>query len=93
MIMIALSSSLIGAVLGTRLRVFVLFPFILLGVLLVTIVSAFNGVSMWLTLGGAAMWAISLQLGYLGGLLTRVCLASMRGEPSRRSLHSTVTRN
>jgi hypothetical protein len=93
MMMIALSSSLIGAVLGTRLRVFVLLPFILLGLLLVTIVSAFNGVTIWWTLGAAALWAISLQLGYLGGLMARVCLASMRVAPNRRSLHSTITRN
>jgi hypothetical protein len=89
MLMIALCSSLIGAVLGTRLRVYVLFPAITLGVLLVAAVAAIKGSTVFLAISAALVWTICLQLGYFGGLLTRLCLAVSRLQP-QRSLRSTI---
>jgi hypothetical protein len=47
MIMIALCSSLIGAVLGTRFRVQVLFPATAFGILVVAVMAALEGWSVW----------------------------------------------
>ena len=92
MVMIALCSSLIGATLGTRLKVVAVVPGLILGVLLVTAVAAVTGVAFSAAIGAFVVWAIFLQLGYLGGLLTRFCLEAM-GVVPQRSLHSTIVRN
>jgi hypothetical protein len=92
MIMIALCSSLIGAVLGTRLKVYALFPGVMFGVALVAAVAAFKGAPISSAIGAAAVWTISLQLGYLCGLLTRLSLAASRLRPER-SLRSTIVRS
>jgi hypothetical protein len=89
MVMIALCSSLIGAVLGTRLRVLVLFPVTLLGLALVTAVCAVNGSTITSGIGAAAVLAVCLQLGYLGGLLTRLSMTASRATP-HRSLRSSL---
>lgn len=92
MVMIALCSSLIGAVLGTRYRVYALFPVIALGIVLVLIVALFKGPPALSAIGAAVVWTICLQLGYVGGLLTRVCLAASR-LPLDRSIRSTIARS
>ena len=92
MVMIALCSSLIGAVLGTRFRVLVLFPAMVLGFALVAAVAAFKGSAMSSAVLAAAIYAIALQVGYLGGLFTRYCMAAVR-VASRRSLRSTAVRS
>jgi hypothetical protein len=76
MVMIAICSSLIGAVLA-RGKVLALFPAILLGL---------ASSSQWLPSRGhphhrplvLGRLAIGLQLGYFGGLLTRYCLTASR---------------
>jgi hypothetical protein len=92
MVMIALCSSLIGATLGTRLKVVVLVPAMILGFVLVTAVAAVTGAAVSAAIAAVVVWAIFLQLGYLGGLLTRFCLETT-GLVSQRSLHSTIVRN
>jgi hypothetical protein len=92
MISIALCSSLVGATLGMRLRVFVLLPVGLIGGVMVAVATALGGATASSVVGDIAVGIICLQMGYLGGLLTRFCLAAARSGPSRR-LSSTVVRS
>jgi hypothetical protein len=92
MILTALCSSLIGATLGTRLRVFVLLPVTFVGVGLIALIASLNGSTLSSALGAIAVSSICLQLGYLGGLLTRYCMVAARLAPGP-SLSSTVTRS
>jgi hypothetical protein len=89
MVMIALSSSLIGAVLGTRFRIHVLFPAAMLGLALVAIVAALERSAISTAIAAAIVHAVCLQLGYLGGLFTRFCMAAARAA-SHRSMRSTT---
>jgi hypothetical protein len=91
MVMIALCSSLIGATLGTRLKVVALVPALILGIVL-TAIAAVTGAAVSAAIGAFIVWAIFLQLGYMGGLLTRFCLEAM-GLVSPRSLPSTIVRS
>jgi hypothetical protein len=92
MVMIALCSSLIGAVLGTRFRIHVLFPASLLGLIIVAVVATVKGSAASSAIAAAMIFVIALQLGYLGGLFTRFCLVATR-LTSRRSLRSTIARS
>lgn len=92
MIMIALCSSLIGAVMGTRFRVQVLFPASIFGCAMIAAVALCNGSAMSSAIVAALVCVISLQLGYLGGLFTRFYMAASR-IPSDRPLRSTTVRN
>ena len=89
MIMIALCSSLIGAVLGTRFRVQALFPAIAFGFLIVTLIAALKGSTVWSAIAADLICAVALQLGYLGGVLTLACMTAARA-PLRRPQRSTV---
>jgi hypothetical protein len=91
MVMIALCSSLIGAVLGTRFRIHVLLPAAVLGLMIVAAVAALKGSAASSAITAAIVFVITLQLGYLGGLFTRFCLAAAR-LASYRSLRSTIAR-
>jgi hypothetical protein len=91
MVMIALCSSLIGAVLGTRFRIHVLLPAAVLGLMIVAAVAALRGAAASSAIAAAIVFVIALQLGYLGGLFTRFCLAATR-LASYRSLRSTIAR-
>jgi hypothetical protein len=92
MIMIALCSSLIGAVLGVRFKVQVLFPAALLGFAIVAIVAALKGSTISSAIVAAIVCVISLQIGYLGGLFTRFFMAASR-VAFHRSLRSTTARS
>jgi hypothetical protein len=89
MVMIALSSSLVGAVLGTRFRIQVLFPAVMLGLVVVAIVAALERSTISAAAAAAIVYTVCLQLGYLGGLLTRFCMAAVR-VASHRSIRSTT---
>ena len=89
MVMIALCSSLIGAVLGTRFRVQVLFPAALLGFAVVAVVAPLRGAGISSAIVAATVCVLSLQIGYLGGLFTRFCMAASR-VAVHRSLRSTT---
>jgi hypothetical protein len=92
MVMVALCSSLIGAVLGTRFRVLILFPTIAAGIALVAGIAALRGSALSTTIWVALTLGVCLQLGYLGGLVTRLCLMTAR-PLSPRSLLSTIVRS
>ncbi len=87
MAMIVIFSTLLGAVLGTRFRVFILFPVTAFAFLTVAGGSLIYGFSpVWsFALAGAS--AAALQLGYLGGVATRFVmlaarLRTLRGQPA-----------
>jgi len=90
MVMIALCGSLIGAVFGTRFKVYALLPTILLGLVLVAAIAAIRGAPLSAAIAAAAVWTVFLQFGYLGALLTQLCLTADR-QPLRGSLRSTNT--
>jgi hypothetical protein len=92
MVMIALCSSLIGAVLGIRFRVQVLFPAAIFSLVTVAVVATFKGSAVSSAILAVFVSVISLQIGYLGGLFTRFCMAASRVAASR-SLPSTTVRS
>lgn len=92
MVMIALCSSLIGAVLGTRFRVQVLFPAALLGFVTVAVIAAAKSSALSSAVAAELVSVISLQVGYLAGLLAQACMTAAR-LPAQRSLRSTIVRN
>ena len=92
MSMIAISSWLIGAVLGTRFRVHVLLPATILGLVLVAAIAALKGSTLASAGISAVIFMMALQLGYLGGLATRSILAAAR-LPAHRDARSTIVRS
>ena len=90
--MIALCGSLVGAVLGIRFKVQVLFPTALFGFVIVAIVAALKGSAISSAAVAAIVCVIFLQIGYLGGLFTRFCMAAAR-VAFHSSLPSTTVRN
>jgi hypothetical protein len=89
MVMIALCSSLVGAVLGTRFRVQALFPALALGFLVVTVTAALIGWTVWSAIAADLICAVALQLGYLGGVFSLAFMTAARA-PLRRPQRSTV---
>ena len=92
MVMIAICSSLIGAVMGTRFKVQVLFPAAMLGCMTVAAVAVLKGSTISWAIAAAILCVVSLQIGYLGGLVTRFYMAASR-VASHRSLRSTTARS
>ncbi|WP_213769875.1 hypothetical protein [Bradyrhizobium sp. dw_78] len=92
MVMIALCSSLVGAVLGTRFRVQVLFSAAMIGFVTVAIIAAIRGSAVSSAIAAEVVYAVSLQIGYLGGLFAQASMTAAR-VPARRSLRSTIVRN
>ena len=90
MVMIALFSLLVGAVLGTRFKIHVLLPVTLLGFALIAAGSVFQNFSVSSLIATALLQMVSLQFGYLGGLFTRYCLVAVRlSTPGNFRLPST----
>lgn len=78
MAMVIIFSSLLGAVLGTRYKVQILFPVTLCGVLAVAVGCLLTGNGVWWSTVIALSSATTLQLGYLVGLGTRFLMAASR---------------
>jgi hypothetical protein len=91
MVMIALCSSLIGAVLGTRFRIHVLLPATLVGFMIISAGMALKGSPISSMIAAMIVSAVALQIGYVGGLFTRFCLVAAR-LASHRPLRSTTAR-
>jgi len=92
MVMIALCSSLVGAVLGTRFRVLVLFPAALIGFVTIAVVAALKGAAVSSATLAVVLLVTSLQLGYVGGIFTRYCMVASR-VALPRSLRSKTARS
>jgi hypothetical protein len=78
MAMIIIFSALLGAVLGTRFKVFILLPVSGCGMLAAAIGGMTYGASLAWSLMLAGAVAVALQLGYLGGLATRFVMVAAR---------------
>lgn len=90
MLMAILCSSLVGAVLGTRFKVRVLFPVApFVFIMTVGIVGVARSEFVPALLAGVAA-VVALQVGYLGGLFTRFSVAAAR-LPPKRPASSTTT--
>jgi hypothetical protein len=76
MVMVALCSALIGAILGTRFKVLILLPAIAVGIAFVIVVAVLRGSALPTAVGVAVTWGVFLQLGYLGGLMARLATAA-----------------
>jgi hypothetical protein len=90
MLMAVLCSSLVGAVLGIRFKVQVLFLGVPLAFVATAGIMSVAQSALEPALLAATAAAAALQVGYLGGLLTRFSVAAARISP-RRSLRSTTT--
>jgi hypothetical protein len=88
MVLMAISGSLLGAVVGLRFKVLLLMPAILVGVLSIALVGITNGTAISTIVMNAIAWAFTLQFGYLGGLFSRFVMvaARMRLTPQSSSL-------
>lgn len=75
---IAILSWLVGAALGTKLRVLVLLPVTLVGAIVVAVVAGLKGSSLAAACAWILVYMVALQLGYLGGLATRSVMAGAR---------------
>jgi hypothetical protein len=64
----------------------------MLGLVIVATTAVLKGSAASSAIAAAAIFVIALQLGYLGGLFTRFCLAAAR-LASHRSLRSTTARS
>jgi hypothetical protein len=92
MVMIALYSSLVGAVLGTQWKVKVLFPAAGVGAAIIAVVAVWMDSPLVTTMSALGIWVFCLQFGYLMGLLTRYCLEAA-GLAPQRSAHSSIARH
>jgi ABC-type Fe3+-siderophore transport system permease subunit len=84
MSMLALLSFLIGALLGMRFKVLILIP-IGLAITAVVVIAIARGDGLSTMLLAEALVLCCLQIGYLGGLLTRYMLVLARAASMRRS--------
>lgn len=78
MLLLALISILVGAVLGLRFRVLILVPVIAVTWLLLLIIGTETGASTWSLIGAMVVIAAAAQIGFLCGTATRLVLASAR---------------
>jgi hypothetical protein len=92
MVMVAVCSALIGAILGTRFKVLILLPTIAVGIAFVIVVAVLRGSALPTAVGVAVTWGIFLQLGYLGGLVARLATAA-RPLPSVLTIVPSRTRS
>jgi hypothetical protein len=92
--MVALLSVLLGAVLGTRFKVFCLVPTAVIGIAAAVVINVLIRAPIISTLQAALAIAVGLQLGYLFGLTVRSVIVAararriaewkrFRGEPAR----------
>jgi hypothetical protein len=88
MMMAILCNSLVGAVLGIRFRVQVLFPTAPLAFVITAGIVGIMQAALEPALLGGILAVVALQIGYLGGLLSRWSVAAARTTPNR-SLRST----
>jgi hypothetical protein len=90
MLMAILCSSLVGAVLGTRFKVQVLFPVAPLAFFITAGIVGLSQATFEPALLAGIAAVVTLQIGYLGGLFTRWSIVAAR-VTSKRSMRSTTT--
>jgi hypothetical protein len=90
MVAIGIGSMLLGAVLGVRLTVFVLLPVAFIGLTIIAVIAALNGLAAPAL--AATTYVVALQLGYIGGLAVRFMFAAARIR-SYQGVRSSVVRS
>ena len=78
MMLLAMISTLVGAVFGLRCKVFILFPTIGCALPVILGIGLARGDEAWSILLAMVLAAIALQLGYLFGAVTRFFMVWMR---------------
>jgi len=78
MMMLSMMAIIIGALLGLRFKVLILVPAIVIGAVTTLGIGMAHGASVWVTLLAAILTITALQMGYLGGAVTRFVIAGVR---------------
>jgi hypothetical protein len=87
MTMFTMTAVLIGAVLGQRFKVLILGPAIVISLAAIIAFAIALHNSLWSTLFVMALITTALQIGYLGGIVTRFVIAAARvGRDSRGTI-------
>ena len=81
MILLALSGLLIGAVTGTRLKIQVLVPVGAVGLAAVAATTVLAGWTLTSAILAAGGYLVAMQVGFLVGLLVRICMAALGFAP------------
>jgi hypothetical protein len=76
MVSLAISCILIGAALGLRFKVLILVPATAISLALIATIALFTGAGLGWALISAVVGTVSLQLGYLGGLVTGIVITA-----------------
>ena len=85
--MFAMTAVLVGAVLGQRFKVLILGPTIIIGLAASLAFGIAHHDNLWSTLLVMAVTTTALQIGYLGGIITRYVIAAARvGRNSPRTV-------
>ena len=92
MVSLAISCTLIGAALGLRFKVLILVPATAISLVLIMGIALISANGLAWAIMSAVVGTISLQFGYLGGLVTGVVLAATdlrapQRAPGPRSAH------
>jgi hypothetical protein len=90
MLMLMILSTLFGAVLGTRFKVWVLFPTIFVSAALLAVAAAAHGSGLWSATVSIVLCATGLQIGFLGGVATRFVVATARAPRLRGTRPTTA---
>ena len=87
MTMFTMTAVLIGAVLGQRFKVLILAPAIVISLAVILAFAIAHHNNLWSTLLVMALITTALQIGYLGGIVTRFVIAAARvGRNSPRTI-------
>jgi hypothetical protein len=88
MVSLAICCTLIGAALGLRFKVLILVPTTAISLALIAAIALFTGAGLGWALMSAVLGTVSLQFGYVGGLITSTVIAAtdLRA-PNPRSAH------
>jgi hypothetical protein len=84
MTILILLSLLIGAVLGTRLKIFILGPIIVANVIIILVGGVVAGVDFSTLFLAAVLATICLQIGYFSGIITRYTMELARSGRSAK---------
>jgi hypothetical protein len=85
MAIIVLLVFLLGAVLGMRFKVLILIPVIAFALISIVAGGIGSGDSFWAALTAAVLASVCLQIGYLGGTVTRHTMALARAQRLRKT--------
>jgi hypothetical protein len=92
MIFLAMTATIVGALLGQRFRVFVLVPAIAVGLATTFGIGVAHDNGLWSILLAMALAISALQMGYLGGVAIRFFGAGVQTRKGPREIVAVVQR-